>query len=333
MILYDYITLFKIIITFPLCYLLTIAIKALAKKVNFINYPNPIVESHKSKTPYGGGIAISFTLIIFLLLSPTQFQQSFNIIVLVLLVSLIGLLDDLFRFSPLNKFILQLVSVIPILIYFEVTSTLLLLLFALILLSSQNAWNLIDVMDGLTAGVSFMVFITIGILLLRFEELFFFSTLAFALAFSVLGFRMMNKNPAKIFLGESGSLLIGSFFGFFMVKSYSVSPTLAILILMAAIVPFFELLFLIIVRIKKGIPFYRGSPDHFSLRMLNNRFSIKSINSLTMIYCAINSLLIILTNLFLGDSLSLIICILFSLISIITAYFYFLSLPAKITSK
>ena len=330
MVFHDNINLIKIIFAFPLCYLLTNLIKALSNKINFVNYPNPIVESHKSSTPYGGGIAISLTLIVFLLLPSAQFQQALHIIVLVLVVSLIGLLDDLLSFSPLNKFILQMVSVVLILIYLEVTSVIFLILFSFILLSSQNSWNMIDVMDGLTAGVSFIVFITIGILLLRFEELFFFSSLAFVLASSILGFRMLNKNPAKIFLGETGSLLIGSLYGIILVETYLVSQTLALLILIAAIVPFFEIAFLIIVRIKKGVPFYKGSPDHFSLRMLNNGFSIKTINRLTMIYCAINSFIIILASFLFEDFLVLVICMLFSIISIITAFFYFQSLPAKI---
>jgi len=327
---HDNITLIKIIFAFPLCYLLTASIKSLASRINFVNYPNPIVESHKLKIPYGGGIAISLTLIIFLLLPSTQFQQALNIIVLILVISLIGLLDDLLSFSPLYKFILQMVSVIPFLIYLEVTSVILLILFSFILLSSQNAWNMIDVMDGLTAGVSFIVFITIGILLLRFEELIFFSTLAFALASSVLGFRMLNKNPAKIFLGETGSLLIGSIYGLILIETYLMSHTIALLILIAGIVPFFEIAFLIIVRIKKGIPFYKGSPDHFSLRMLNNGFLIKTINRLTIIYCAINSSIIIIVSFLFEDFLSLVICMLFSLISIVTAFYYFQSLPAKI---
>jgi len=330
---HDNITLIKIIFAFPLCYLLTASIQSLASRINFVNYPNPIVESHKLKIPYGGGIAISLTLIIFLLLPSTQFHQALNIIVLILVISLIGLLDDLLSFSPLYKFILQMVSVIPFLIYLEVTSTILLILFSFILLSSQNAWNMIDVMDGLTAGVSFIVFITIGILLLRFEELIFFSTLAFALASSVLGFRMLNKNPAKIFLGETGSLLIGSIYGLILIETYLVSHTIALLILIAGIVPFFEIAFLIIVRIKKGIPFYKGSPDHFSLRMLNNGFLIKTINRLTIIYCAINSSIIIIVSFLFEDFLSLVICMLFSLISIVTAFFYFHSLPAKIILK
>ena len=228
---------------------------------------------------------------------------------------------------------LQIVSVIPFLFFLENTSIFIMVFFSLIILSSQNAWNMIDVMDGLTAGISFIIFCGSGILLLQFNELIFYASLSFAIAFGVMGFRLLNRNPAQIFMGETGSLLLGSLYGFILIKTFMLSQTTALFIVLLAVAPFFELLFLIVVRTKKKIPFYRGSSDHFALRMLNNGFLVKEINRLVLIFCSINSSIIITMFYLFDSSFSVIFCSLLGIASTLAAYFYFVSLPAKTLSR
>ena len=301
----------------------------IAKKTRFVSDPNPIVESHKVPIAYGGGAAIGLTIIIFLIFQSVIYQNSNKFILILIPVIAVGLLDDIFRFSPGIKFLLQIIASLPFLIFYLNASILVNIVFLQFILLSQNAWNLIDIMDGLLSGISFIVFISVGIILLPIIEMEFYSVLSFSIAFTVIGFRFLNKSPAKIFLGETGSLLLGSLFAFIIIKVFLFDKITALFLLLLGIVPYFELFFLMIVRSKKGIPFYKGSPDHFALRMLNTGLSVQSINKRVILVCFIYSLIIVVINFLTPDYSTLTTFICLSLIVAIVGYLYFENLPAK----
>ena len=313
----------------PVSFLLTKFAIRIANSIGFVNKPNPLVETHKIPTAYGGGIAIGTTILIYLLFQLINFDYAFKFILVLIPVIIIGLLDDIFNFSPLVKLLSQVVASIPFLIFYISVTIPLIFVFLFLILISQNAWNLVDVMDGLVAVISTIVFISMGILLLSVNGLEFYSTLSFVIALSSLGFRFFNKTPAKIFLGETGSLLLGSLFAFIIVSVYFTNNIIAAFLLLLGIIPLFELFFLIIVRTKKGIPFYRGSPDHFSLRMLHNGLSVKDINKSVILFNTVYSLIIIVIGLLALNFFTLIICICLGLIILIAGYFYFISLSTK----
>lgn len=89
-------------------------------------------------------------------------------------------------------------------------------LILIILVSSSNAVNITDGLDGLAGSLSFVSFITIGIItwntewLLGYREI---SLFCFMVAGSLLGFLMFNINPAKVFMGDTGSLCLGATMG------------------------------------------------------------------------------------------------------------------------
>jgi len=325
----NYITVIQVVSTTPLCFILTKIIIMVAKKINFVNYPNPIVASHQEATPYGGGLAIGATLFIYLLLQSFHTQIASKFILILVPVLMIGLFDDILKFSPLKKILLQVISAVPFLFYYINSSILLSSIFLLFILFSQNAWNLIDIMDGITAGISFIVFLSAGIILLPHNELELYSDLSFATALSVLGFRFLNRHPAKIFLGETGSLLLGSLFAFIVINTFLINELLAFFLLLLGIIPYFELFFLIIIRTRNGIPFYKGSPDHFALRMLNNGFSINKINFTVILICIIYSCLIVFVSLFEISKFVLIGCLSLYFFCLLIAFLYFQSLPAR----
>jgi UDP-GlcNAc:undecaprenyl-phosphate/decaprenyl-phosphate GlcNAc-1-phosphate transferase len=324
-----FVKIIPIILMLPISFFLTKLANSLAKKTRFLSDPNPIVESHKVPIAYGGGAAIGLTIIIFLIFQSGTYQNSSKFILILIPVIAVGLLDDIFRFSPGTKLLFQIISTLPFLIFYINASILVNIIFMLFILLSQNAWNLIDIMDGLLSGVSFIVFISVGIILLPIIELEFYSVLSFSIAFSVIGFRFLNKSPAKIFLGETGSLLLGSLFAFIIINVFLFDKITALFLMLLGIVPYFELFFLIIVRSKKGIPFYKGSPDHFALRMLNTGLSVQSINKRVILACFIYSLIIVVINFLTPDisTLTTIICL--SLIVTNLGYLYFENLPAK----
>lgn len=203
------------------------------------------VEEHKSKvgTPTMGGIIFILPVIITnLYLLKTNYSSSLLIVLIVfILYGLIGFIDDYLiikrnnndGLSEKQKFILQLiVAIIFFYLFLKSGNEPLLwihtlgiklnigflygLFILLVLVSVTNAVNITDGMDGLCGSLSFIVFITLGIIsyntgwLLGYQELALF---CFSLVGSLIGFLFYNFYPAKIFMGDTGSLALGAGMG------------------------------------------------------------------------------------------------------------------------
>lgn len=196
---------------------------------------------HKAKegTPTMGGIVflivipLSVTILLLLLGEKDLFLVT-AILLFALANGLIGLLDDMTKrkksqnsgLSPWQKLVLQTLSVIlllfflyrydPALLFVKLPfseldtdlSLLSLFLLLFLLVGSINCANLTDGIDGLAASVAFIIgihFATEGALRDRYELL----ALGIALSATVLGFLLFNIHPAKIFMGDTGSLFLG----------------------------------------------------------------------------------------------------------------------------
>ena len=205
-------------------------------------------EEHKSKssTPTMGGlifiIPTTITIIILLLLNYIKVSNNL-IICLFTFVSyaIIGFIDDYLivikdnnkGLSEKSKFLLQLiVSIIFFYIFLKSGNEPLLwihilnlklninfiygLLILFVLIASSNAVNLTDGIDGLATSLSIVSFITLGIItynttwLEGYKEI---TLLCFSISGSLIGFLMFNLNPAKIFMGDTGSLALGGLMG------------------------------------------------------------------------------------------------------------------------
>ena len=205
-------------------------------------------EEHKSKqgTPTMGGIIFIVPTILVLVLMYIFKKISFNSTILIvvltfLLYSLIGFIDDYLIIKRHNnkglseslKFILQVIVAIIFFYIFMVSGNEPLLwihtlgikmdigflygvFILLVLVASSNAVNLTDGLDGLAGSLSFIVFVTLGIItyntgwLEGYEEV---SLFCFSLAGSLIGFLLFNLNPAKVFMGDTGSLALGATMG------------------------------------------------------------------------------------------------------------------------
>lgn len=304
----------------------------ISKKTGFVNQPNPIVETHKVPVPYGGGIAIGLTIII-MMLNFDPPAEAYKLFLLIVPVLIAGVIDDSFKLSPLNKLICEIVSILPFTIINFNLSVIYIFLTLLTILILQNAWNLIDVMDGLTSGISVIIFLSTGIIVLLNRGPGIYSLLSFVTAISILGFRWWNKYPARIFLGDTGSLLLGTLFGFILTGIFIKDELTSGFILLLGGIPLFEMFFLIIVRTKKGIAFYKGSPDHFALRLLNRGITVKEINNKVLLISIIHSLIVILLSISGRQDISLIIGFLLSLSGAIYAFNYFNRIPAKLINS
>ena len=181
---------------------------------------------------------------------------------------LLGIYDDLVQLMPLTKFMGQLFSsILCVLLGLKTTiflTPVINYVFSVFwILFIVNALNFIDVCDGLAASICAITFLLIGVL--SHEP----RISCFLIAGVTIGFLFFNFPKASIFLGDAGSHLLGFLLAAVgIVGTEDFSPFDSIIwMLFIAIVPVFELLFITIVRIKKGKQWWKGSPDHFSLRM------------------------------------------------------------------
>lgn len=203
-------------------------------------------HSSKSHTPTLGGLIFSITLIIvgLLLYITNKITISFNLIIVwftILSYSLIGFIDDFLiiknhnnkGLSEKTKFLMQMVVALIFFYLFlsagnetliwihslniKVNISWLYGLFILfVLVASSNAVNLTDGLDGLAGGLSLIAFITFGIITYNTSWLFGYieiSYTCFIIAGSLFGFLIYNMNPAKIFMGDTGSLALGAGLG------------------------------------------------------------------------------------------------------------------------
>lgn len=266
----------------------TWTVRAIARRFGIVNKPNPIVPQHTRPVAYlggvGAGIGIACGALALWLLPRSAAETgsttgAFSALAVAgpgLLFLILGVWDDLVAFKPAPKFLLQAcvaalavglgawhpltgIGIVDrVIAWFWITTLV-------------NAFNFTDVCDGLLGSLSVVMFVAIG---LTHPEL---GPLAFVVAAACAGFLVFNRPPATIFLGDAGSHLLGflaavlTLAGMRMVKVGELGLVFQAGLLVA--VPAFELTFLTIVRIRKGLAWWRGSPDHFSLRLQAGGFS------------------------------------------------------------
>ncbi len=236
---------------------------------NIVNQPNVVIPQHTKPIAYLGGAGIYLGILIMSLIIylPTS---TVPIIFLGLSTGymILGVVDDLTIFGPVVKFIFQLVLAIlsvSLGVYFSFTGIVALDMFisGFWILVMVNAFNLTDVCDGLVGGLS----VVAGLML--FFHVRDVDLLPMIVAGSTIGFLFFNSPPASIFMGDAGSHLLGFIFAYFSLIlpagnhiMYDFFP-----IALVSGVMLFELIFLIYARTKKGLKWWKGSPDHFSVRL------------------------------------------------------------------
>jgi UDP-GlcNAc:undecaprenyl-phosphate GlcNAc-1-phosphate transferase len=132
----------------------------------------------------------------------------------------------------------------------------------LLILLAVNALNLIDVCDGLAGGVAAVI---LGFFFLAGGN---DTLLALAVAAACVGFLTLNFPPGRIFLGDAGTHLLGFVIAALAIANAGRPGTVPFVsVLLALGLPLFELVFVTVVRVRKGIPWWCGSPDHYALRL------------------------------------------------------------------
>lgn len=296
-------------VSFLVTFYLVPLVISIALRFNIVDNPDGKLKQHKKPTPYLGGIAIYIGFLCSLAMF-FPFEGTFALFFIgITLLFFVGLLDDLNPLTPLQKFAGQGLAAFCFLkagFYLKehfFTWLLGIPLSYLWILTVINAFNLVDIMDGLATTISFGAALSCMIMALYFGQL--YVALLFAILIGTLiAFFYYNKPQASIYLGDAGSLFLGGIFAatpFLMPwGTNTVYGFLAPVIILA--IPLLELGFLIIVRTIKGIPFYLGSPDHFAIVLQKKGWSRYAILGGCL---AMSGVLTGITLLFLSGTFSL----------------------------
>lgn len=265
---------------------LTPMVGELARRMGVMDEPEAR-KIHAFPTPRLGGMALFFGIIVPALFFLSEDPANRGILLGSALVVVIGALDDFRDTSPVFKFGGQLLAAL-ILIYYGVLVETLSIPFVGILalgwaaipvsllwvIAIMNIVNFIDGMDGLAAGVcaiSSLTFAVIAISLGRFDM----GILAALVAGSTVGFLRHNFHPASIFMGDSGSLLLGYLLAAISLQGFLKGvATVALLIpLLVLGIPIFDTGFAILRRIKNRRPIYLADRGHIHHRFANLGYS------------------------------------------------------------
>lgn len=262
-------------------------IKKLALKIKAIDIPKDERRVHKKPIPLLGGLAIYIAFLAGLMFKGGNVTSNdIGIILGGAVIALGGFIDDLKDIKPAYKISIQLTAACILIIsgvginkitnpfsssipWFDI-GIFSIPLTIIWVVGVTNAFNLIDGLDGLAAGIGFIASITLFIICIlngRYEA----AILTAVLSGALIGFLPYNFYPAKIFLGDTGSQLVG-----FLLAAISIEGTiksaaafaLAVPILAFGL-PIYDTLFAIVRRKVNGKPIMQGDKGHLHHRLLD----------------------------------------------------------------
>jgi UDP-GlcNAc:undecaprenyl-phosphate GlcNAc-1-phosphate transferase len=289
---------FAFIISFAFTFAATPLARRLAFKIGAIDIPRDGRRMHKKPTPRIGGIAIVFGFLVAAVCFADYDgakRQFIGIISGAIILVIMGIVDDCKALDAKLKFVIQIIAALltiyigdikidvitnPNLLsdepcyvlpgWLSITVTTLWIVFM------TNAVNFIDGLDGLAAGVSAIMSVSLVFISIRVGD-YSVAVLGIALMGSCFGFLPFNFNPAKIFMGDTGSTFLGfmlatlSIQGLF--KSYAVISFAVPLLILG--LPLFDASFAMIRRVLSGKSPMIADRGHLHHRLIDMGFSQK----------------------------------------------------------
>lgn len=276
------------LIALAVSYLLTPRVKTLAIKAGALDAPDAR-KVHTRPIPRMGGLAIYAAFVLAVLSSLHVTTEVMGLLAGGTVILIVGIIDDIMQLPAKVKLLGQILAAAVLLffdiriewltnpfgemLYVDMFSIPLTLLWVVGL---TNTVNLIDGLDGLAAGVSTIAAITILLVALQ-QNFFVVTVLTAALAGSALGFLQHNFNPAKIFMGDTGSMFLG-----YMLAAISIlgtvksAATIALIVPIVALgLPIMDTTFAIIRRYMSGRPIFKPDKGHLHHRLLEMGLSQK----------------------------------------------------------
>ena len=311
------------LISFVLALVLSPLSIKISRRFHIFSLPNKRESNGK---PCAGGIGIFLAFGIACLF--ISLRHSLNTSILLglfvssFVVALLGLVDDIRELRPLQKIIVELIA-ITLLVYFGLFTQIsflpiwanILVTFIWILLV-VNAFNLLDIVDGLTSGLVIIISCTLLVVSLVNRDIL-SSVILASLIGAHLGFLRYNYPPARLYMGDTGSLFSGFILAVIAINiSYAPleRPIALITPLLAMSLPIYDTFFLMIMRIKKQRPFFSKTDDHFALRLVTMGFSVRKsiwIMYLFSIFLAASSTIVAFASNIIGGIIVILVIISF----------------------
>lgn len=316
------------IVSFVLCLVLTPIFRDVFRSYGVVDQPDHGRKIHKYPIPRVGGIAIAASYVATFLIVQLktgilnqQLALVWRVLPAAAVIFAIGVIDDLWGLKPWQKLIGQfLASVIACASDIRINDVVGLHSHAwwtypvtvVWLLACTNAFNLVDGMDGLASGVGLFSTLTIFLAALLSHN----APLAMAtlpLAGCLLGFLCYNFNPATIFLGDSGSLLIGFVLGCYGIIWTQKSATLLGMTapLMALSLPLIDVGLAIVRRFLRRQPIFSPDRGHIHHRLLDRGMSPRQAAILLYGICSIVAVLSLLISVVSNNGVSGLIILMF----------------------
>ncbi len=202
------------------------------------------------------------------------------------LLLLLGVIDDIISLKAITKLIFQILMAVIVfssgirITFFTNNLLLSAALTVFWIIGITNAFNLMDNMDGLSCGCAF-ISCFIFFLVTSISGQFFVSSILACFGGVLLGFLIMNFAPAKVFMGDAGSLFIGYTLSLLtIISTYykpeaAITPAPVIMPLLILAIPIFDMLSVIYIRLKNKVSIFTADKNHLSHRLVNLGMSRK----------------------------------------------------------
>ena len=262
-----------------------------AEHVGAMDIPNER-KVHKKPIPRLGGLGIYLGFLLGYILYGSMSIKMNAILIGSFIIIIVGIFDDIkpmpakikFLFQVLaasvvafyGKILLKDLSAFGVYLHFGNFSYIITILF---IVSIINCINLIDGLDGLAAGLSSIYFATIGIVIVVWKGTFGLDAIiTFIMLGSTLGFLGHNFNPAKIFMGDSGSMFLGYMIAIIALLGFkNVTLTTLLVPIGLLVVPIADTLFAILRRLVNHKPITMPDKQHLHHQLLNMGLSHRNV--------------------------------------------------------
>lgn len=311
-------------------------------------------SAHTLPTPILGGVAFFGVFIIMFSLIQSYYSADSFLVISTVLMFMVGLKDDLVISTPKAKFLGELIAALFLILIpgmqlinfyglfgiYEIPYFIGCLISIFIIIAIINAYNLIDGIDGLAASLGILVVGVYGILFWISGD-YFRVLLCTVVAGILIGYLPFNYNKSdnRIFMGDSGSLMIGLIIGYLTLSVVNIDmkeiahsafhPANRFALLLAVLfVPFFDTLRIIIIRLQSGKSPFVADKNHIHHLLLRKKLThFQASNLLILINLFIIILFFILTNYLTPET------VMFFILGIYVVSFFLLQWTEKKTKK
>ncbi len=278
-----------VLITFLAGAALVPLVKRAAIHTGAMDIPNER-KVHKKPMPRMGGLAIFGAFLIGYMLFARMSTTMLSILIGGFVIVLTGIFDDIKPIPAKIKFLLQIIASCIVVFYGHIALNKIgvfglvinfpepinFIISILFIVAITNAINLIDGLDGLAAGVSSIYFATIAVIAYMLNKMQGLDTiLSLIMLGSTLGFLVHNFHPAKIFMGDTGSLFLGFTISVVALLGFKGTTLTSLIIpILILAIPIFDTVLAICRRILKGEKIMAPDKEHFHHQLLKMKFSV-----------------------------------------------------------